>query len=148
MKEYSRKRNHHLHIASLQKAQREINHLLLKRPITFLDHSDQLDENSSTEQSVPNPNKVTLAEISNIVNYFKEEKLILRIATHTDKAGTQQENLKLSQARADRLKSYFKQKSPVALITSIGYGEQFPRFKADSNLSNKRVEIHLRRIQR
>jgi len=55
-------------------------------------------------------------------------------------------NLKLSQKRANALKDYFREKCTLPLIIAIGYGEELPLTK-ESNRSNRRVEIHLKRIQ-
>jgi len=144
MKDYLRKRDKHIYVYSLEQAQQKIDRLLLKNPILFLPHSSSFEENSSVSTQ-PNQDKVTLARIVKVLNALNEE-VALSIATHTDKVGSEQKNLKLSQARADRLKLYMEEKSNVFFVSSIGYGEELP-LTADKNGTNQRVEIHLKRIQ-
>ncbi|MBU1667888.1 OmpA family protein [bacterium] len=144
MKEYIKKRDKHIYIYSLEKAQQEIDRYLQKNPLEFVPNSTSFEENNSVPTQ-PNLHKVTLAGITKVLNTLTE-KVALSIATHTDKAGSQQENLKLSQARADILKAYMQEKSNVSFISSIGYGEELP-LTADINGTNRRVELHLKRIQ-
>lgn len=145
MKDYLRKRDDDLYIYSFAKAKREIDRLLLKSPITFVEQKLFLEENSSLSTS-PNPNRVTLAGITDVLNSL-DEKVALMITTHTDKTGSQQENLKLSQVRADVLKLYIKKRSNLAFISSIGYGAELPLYADDKNITNRRIEIDLKRIE-
>lgn len=144
MKAYLRKRDKHVYVYSLEKAQQEINQILLKDPIVFMSNSASFEINSSVPTQV-NQNKVTLTRISKVLDTLDEE-VALNITTHTDRAGSRQHNLKLSQERADKLKNYMYKKSNVSFISSIGYGEELP-ITTDKNGTNRRVEIHLKRIQ-
>ena len=72
----------------------------------------------------------------------------LEIQGHTDNMGNSMTNLKLSQQRADAVKTYFVQKGISSeRLRSVGYGEEFPiadNHIADGREKNRRVE--LRRI--
>lgn len=144
MKAYSRKRDKHIYIYSFNQAQQRIKTLLLKNPIEFLPDSASIDINHSVQREA-NQTKVTLAHIVKILETI-DEKVALTIAVYTDKEGTKQHNLKLSQERADKLKNYINKKIKISFISSIGYGEAFP-LRPDNNGTNRRVEIELKRIQ-
>lgn len=72
---------------------------------------------------------------------------IVEIEGHTDTRGSDEYNLKLSQARADAVKDYFIKKNCISpdRISAVGYGETRPvvfpeKSEADYQL-NRRVEI-------
>jgi len=72
---------------------------------------------------------------------------IVEIEGHTDTRGSDEYNLRLSQARADAVKDYFVKKNCISLdrISAVGYGETRPvvfpeKSEADYQL-NRRVEI-------
>jgi len=144
MKEYPRKRELHIIERNIDMAQLKINKLLESNPIHF-EKEDFLKESKSKEINL-NMNKVVLARIIDVLNNMNE-KIALNIEVHTDKTGTNQENLKFSQNRADILKEYMEKRSDVLLVTSIGYGEEFPLSTSDENLSNKRIEISLKKVK-
>ncbi len=142
MKTYPRNRDVRIPERSFLEASEEIARLLKKRPLLFKSGSSSLENNNSVE---PNYNKVTLKGIIDVLNHMNED-VILSIATHTDKEGSQKQNLKLSQERANRIKHHIRERSSVTLIIAIGYGEELPLLKSTKKLSNRRVEIDLKRI--
>ena len=142
MKTYPRNRDVRIPERSFWEASEEIARLLKKRPLCFKSGSSSWEQNNSMEL---NYTKVTLKGIIDVLNHINED-VILSIATHTDKEGSQQQNLKLSQERADMIKHYIRERSSITLISSIGYGEEFPLLKSTKKLSNRRVEIDLKRI--
>ena len=142
-KSYLKRRKIQIPLRSIELAQNRIKLILEKEPIYFEPNSISLEQNSSKE-GVPNKNKVTLKKILNIVNHL-EEDAILVISTHTDTQGAKQHNLKLSQKRADILKSYFRERCTLPLIVAMGYGEELPFDKNKKN--NGRVVMDLKRIK-
>jgi len=139
MKGYIKKRKKYIPQHSIFFAQKEIDAILEKRPIRFLLNSALFDENSSYKV------EQTLLEISAVVNHVKDD-VVLSIETHTDKIGSNQHNLKLSQKRADLLKDYFLKKTRLALIVAIGYGEELPLIDVNNTKDDRRIEINLKKI--
>ena len=135
-KTYFRKRNQQIPQRSIKFAQEKINKILIDTPINFEKSSYFLENNSSRK------NYQTLANILAVVNNLKE-KSILEIKTHTSTKGSKQLNLKLSQKRADQLKSYMKSRSNIIFISAIGYGEEIQHKKDEK----KYLEITLKRIK-
>lgn len=75
-------------------------------------------------------------------------ELKLTISGHTDSAGKEEANLRLSQARADAIRSYlmYQFKIPADRITAIGYGSSKPITKEltdDHKQLNRRVEFNI-----
>ena len=134
LKEYPKNRDRRILQRTVLEAEEKIQGYLLKNPILF---------NSS---SVSIENRASLKGFTDILNNINED-VILSISTHTDQNGSSRNNLKLSQKRADVLKEYIRERTQVTLISSIGYGEEFPLVKTTKELTNRRVEINLRRIQ-
>ena len=148
MKEYARKRDYHVPIRSVEKAQLKINHLLVVKPMIFdFDRDKLFAENNQTNETNLSSNKVALARVIDVLNNIRED-VAVNIEVHTDESGSNQHNLKVSQNCADRLKEYVTKRSHIVLVTSVGYGEEFPRISSDENLSNKRIEIHLKKVQK
>jgi outer membrane protein OmpA-like peptidoglycan-associated protein len=135
-KTYFRKRNQQIPQRSIKFAQAEINQILIDTPINFNKSSYLLENNSSRK------NYQTLASILAVLNNLKE-KSILEIKTHTSTKGSKQLNLKLSQKRADQIKSYMKSRSNMIFISAIGYGEEIQ----DKKDEKKYLEITLKRIK-
>lgn len=72
----------------------------------------------------------------------------LKIAGHTDSAGKEESNLRLSQARADAIKQYLVTEFPIdsERITAIGYGSSQPIVEEITDLDrqlNRRVEFEI-----
>jgi outer membrane protein OmpA-like peptidoglycan-associated protein len=135
-KSYLRKRNTHATQRTIKFAQEKINQILTYRAISF-DKNDYLLENNNSKE-----NYQTLAKILRVLNNLKE-KAILEIKTHTSTKESKQVNLKLSQQRADQLKSYISSRSNIIFISAIGYGEEIQ----ENNDKRKYLEITLKRIK-
>jgi len=144
MKEYPRNRGKSLLQRNVFEADKEIQTLLVKKPIYFEPSSPSIDSNDT---KLLNQNRVTLKKIIDVLNNIDED-IILSISAHTDKDGSSIKNLKLSQERADMIKEYIRERSHITLITSIGYGEELPLPKTTKKLTNRRIEINLKRIKR
>jgi len=138
MKDYARKRDYHIPERTVKQAQLKIDELLKLNPIF-------LESNQSKEITLGS-NKIVLEKVTKVLNNMSED-VVLNISVHTDENGSNQYNLEVSQNRADRLKAYFEKRSNILLVTSIGYGEEFPRMESDEKLSNRRIEISLKRLQ-
>ena len=136
-KSYFRKRNIHIPLRSIRVAQKEIDTILIETPIQFKYKSYSLEDNKSRD------NFIILNKMIDILNNLKD-KAILQIETHTDSKGSKRDNLKLSQKRADSLKSFIKSRSKIVFISAIGYGEEIKNKKK----SNKKyLDINLKRIK-
>lgn len=107
---------------------------LILAGVTFMSGKAILNVNSYT---ILNQVYESLAE-------WKEVKL--EIQGHTDSQGSDAANLKLSQARADAVRTYLIQKGVAPdRLRSVGYGESFPiadNAAADGRERNRRVELH------
>ena len=135
-KTYFRKRKQHVPQRAISFAQKAINQILRESPIYFEKNAYSLETNSSRR------NYQTLAKIVDVINHLKE-KSILEIKTHSRTKGSKQENLNLSQKRADQLKNYIKSRSSIVFISAIGYGTAI-QSKKDKE---KSLEITLKRIK-
>lgn len=138
LKEHTRQRKLYVPKRSVFLAQQAVNKLLKKHPIDFKKNDFSLNVDSNMTNAI-NLKKQTLTTIVNTVNRLKENA-VLNITTYTDTNGSAEGNLLLSQKRADRLKTYFLERTNLLLITAIGYGKALP-------LSSRRVEIKLQKVQ-
>jgi outer membrane protein OmpA-like peptidoglycan-associated protein len=72
-------------------------------------------------------------------------ELNLRIEGHTDSTGSDEHNQRLSERRADAVKSFLAaQEIDMNRMVSVGYGEYRPvadNSSADGRQKNRRVEI-------
>jgi outer membrane protein OmpA-like peptidoglycan-associated protein len=141
MKEYPRNRDSKTLQRNVFEGEEKIQTILEKNPIYFGSSTVSLDKSNGTSQ-----NRIILKKLISVLNNIDED-FILSITTHTDKDGSSQKNLKLSQARADKLKKYIEKRTQIVLITAIGYGEELPLSSKTKKLINRRVEIHLQRIK-
>jgi outer membrane protein OmpA-like peptidoglycan-associated protein len=87
-------------------------------------------------------------ELEEVVGFLKnKEDIRIEIAGHTDNVGTDADNLKLSQQRADAIRSYLLKKGiPPARVTAKGYGASQP--VADNTTDsgrqlNRRTEVRI-----
>jgi outer membrane protein OmpA-like peptidoglycan-associated protein len=87
----------------------------------------------------------SLDEIVSIINEYPDYNL--RLGGHTDDVGTDANNVILSQARVDAVKSYLISKSvPDSRLEATGYGEAKPiatNKTAVGKSKNRRVEMEL-----
>lgn len=87
-------------------------------------------------------------ELNRIVDVLNENgRLVIEIEGHTDNVGSNEANLKLSQQRAEAVRSYLlSKKLPANRVTSIGYGETRPKASNDTpegQAQNRRVEFKI-----
>src|SRR6056297_1365434 len=70
----------------------------------------------------------SFAELNELVSFMNRKKNVrIEIAGHTDSTGEEEDNMKLSQRRADRVKQYLVKKGIDAnRIEAKGYGESQP----------------------
>jgi hypothetical protein len=117
---------------TITESQKDINKLLLTHPIKFIKKGDILEENQ------------TLIKIVSILNNTIGD-MVIRVESYSDSNGSNSFNRKLTQKRADNIASFIQKGYKAKFIDAIGYGEEFPLPK-DSNKSNDRIEIYLKRI--
>jgi len=88
-------------------------------------------------------------DLDKIANFLIDHPMYkLKISGHTDSAGKEEANLRLSQARADAIKDYLTSKFPIdpERITAIGYGSSKPIVQEvtdDHKQLNRRVEFEI-----
>jgi len=103
--------------------------------VTFATDSDELISHS----------KKALNEIRDTL--IRHTDLSIEIAGHTDKRGTREYNLDLSQRRAERVREYLiGQGIAKERVTAKGYGFDKPITNDETEeglLANRRVEIHV-----
>jgi len=106
---------------------------------------------------LPNVNFITDSDIlvegskkdlDSLASYLKKHpEWNAIIEGHTDDVGDDEHNLKLSQARATRVKNYLVNKGiSASRITAIGYGKTRPKSKGktkEDRMLNRRVEVTL-----
>jgi len=89
------------------------------------------------------------SDLDKIANFLIDHPAFkLQISGHTDSAGKEESNLKLSQARADSIKKYLTTQFPIdpSRITAIGYGSSKPIVQEvtdDHKQLNRRVEFEI-----
>jgi outer membrane protein OmpA-like peptidoglycan-associated protein len=91
------------------------------------------------------------SDLAKLGNFLTDHPALkLKISGHTDSAGKEESNLKLSQARADAIKKYLNIEFKIDLsrVTAIGYGSAKPIAKEitdDHKQINRRVEFEISR---
>ncbi len=91
------------------------------------------------------------ADLDKIANFLIDHPTFqLVISGHTDSAGKEESNLKLSQARADAIKNYLSTQFQIDSnrITAIGYGSSKPIVQEvtdDHKQLNRRVEFEIKK---
>ena len=89
------------------------------------------------------------ADLDKLANFLIDHPTLkLKISGHTDSAGKEESNLKLSQARADAIKKYLQGQFKIdpLRITAIGYGSLKPitqELTDDHKQLNRRVEFEI-----
>ncbi|GAB4286867.1 MAG: hypothetical protein Kow0068_12490 [Marinilabiliales bacterium] len=91
-------------------------------------------------------------ELNRTVEFLKNNpKVEIEIAGHTDNVGTEEYNMKLSQARANSVMNYLVSKGiDPSRITAVGYGESRPiAFNTDEEgrQMNRRVEFKVLKLK-
>ena len=91
-------------------------------------------------------------ELKNVINVLAQNKnIIVEISAHTDDVGSDGNNLKLSEARAQSVMDYLiSKKVPTRMLTSKGYGESQPVVPNTSDASraqNRRVEFRVSAVK-
>jgi len=88
-------------------------------------------------------------DLDKLANFLVDHPLFkLKISGHTDSAGKEESNLRLSQARADAIKEYLTTAFPIdtTRVTAIGYGSSKPIVQEvtdDHKQLNRRVEFEI-----
>lgn len=88
-------------------------------------------------------------DLDKLANFLIDHpRFKLKISGHTDSAGKEEANLRLSQARADAIKKYLTTEFPIETerITAIGYGSSKPIVQEvtdDHKQLNRRVEFEI-----
>ncbi len=84
-------------------------------------------------------------------------EMVIEIFSHTDSRGTNSDNLKLSQKRADEVKEYLSKKGiPAVRIRAVGIGENQPvnlcrdgvQCTESEYRRNRRTEFKILQIER
>ncbi len=89
------------------------------------------------------------ADLDKLANFLIDHpELFLTISGHTDSAGKEESNLKLSQARADAIKQYLVNSFSIdaARVKAIGYGSSKPitqELSDEHKQLNRRVEFEI-----
>ena len=92
-------------------------------------------------------------DLDKLANFMIDHpELHLKISGHTDSAGKEESNLRLSQARADAIKQYLIAEFKIdgARVEAIGYGSAKPIVKEvtdEHKQYNRRVEFEIYRVQ-
>ncbi len=86
-----------------------------------------------------------LAQVADTLKRYRETEVIVK--GYTDSAGGESFNLRLSEDRANNVRTYLIGLGVAAYrITALGFGEQFPVASNDTEagrLQNRRVELEL-----
>ena len=90
--------------------------------------------------------EASFPELNRLVNIMNENPSIeIEIGGHTDHLGSEQDNVLLSQARADKIREYLSQKGiSTGRMLAKGYGESKPLVPNDTETNrqlNRRVEF-------
>ena len=90
----------------------------------------------------------SFAELEELISYLKnKDNIKVEIAGHTDNVGTDADNLKLSQQRADAIRNYVIKKGIApARVVAKGYGASEPVADNDTDEGrqlNRRTEVRI-----
>jgi len=79
--------------------------------------------------------------LANILKQYSQYKVV--IEGHTDSAGGSQQNLELSQKRAENILRYLvdKQGVPENRLVKVGYGDKKPIFPDPKDPKNRRIDV-------
>jgi outer membrane protein OmpA-like peptidoglycan-associated protein len=116
--------------------QQEFDFLLDNRQINFATNSADIDTSSTS----------LLSDLIDIVNQCPDANI--EIAGHTDSRGSDDFNLRLSQARASSVMNYLiNNEIEPNRLTAVGYGESNPIADNDSTeglAKNRRIEFNIK----
>ncbi len=92
--------------------------------------------------------KTSFGELNELVEFMKlKEEIKIELAGHTDNVGDEEPNMKLSQARADAVRTYLISKGVNgSRIVAKGYGESSPEASNETSVgrqSNRRTEVRI-----
>ncbi len=117
------------------RAQAQLDRVLRSKPVEFIYAKDELTPKS----------KRLINQVYAVLKKYPDIRV--KIAGHTDSDGTKENNLKLSQKRANAIKRYLVKKGIKAKrLVAIGYGESRPLVKNDTPAHkqiNRRVEFRV-----
>jgi outer membrane protein OmpA-like peptidoglycan-associated protein len=112
----------------------------VKKAITVAFKNLQFETGKSVILKTSYPSLDQLAKVMN-----EDKALLLKIAGHTDNIGVESENLKLSKARAEAIKTYLSKKGiDEKRISAEGFGSTKPVADNKTNEGralNRRVEL-------
>lgn len=96
----------------------------------------------------PTLTKKSYAELSDLLEYMKlKDELSIEIAGHTDNIGEHENNLTLSQKRAETVRNYLISKGiKPNRVTAKGYGEDYPidtNSTVTGRQNNRRTEVRV-----
>jgi outer membrane protein OmpA-like peptidoglycan-associated protein len=117
---------------SVEQIQNEINQLLASNPIYFKFNSSNLTQDS----------KNTLDQVVLLLTMLGDTPIT--VEGHTDSFGKASYNKRLSQQRADAVKTYLQNQNITNSIEAIGYGEERPINLNPKDQINRRVEINIK----
>ncbi len=120
---------------TLPQIQKEINTILLKKPIIFFSNSYNLTKESNK----------TLNSIISIIKQI-DNNIVIKIASYSDNNRSRSYNRLLTQKRSDTISNYIKRRCNARFIYSIGYGKEFSS-KDNNRTKGTRTEIYLKRIR-
>jgi outer membrane protein OmpA-like peptidoglycan-associated protein len=112
-------------------------------PVNFTLNNVEFDVNKATLRPA------SFKELDELADYLKwKDGETIEIAGHTDNVGKPEDNLKLSQQRAEAVKAYLIKKGiPVARVSAKGYGDTQPvadNGTTDGRQKNRRTEARLK----
>lgn len=105
-------------------------------------------EFNQAQANLKGENFPLLAKVQSVIEKFNAGQVV--VEGHTDSRGSKAVNSKLSQARADAVKSYLQSNQPNAAdvqFSSVGYGFQKPlatNKTAEGRAQNRRVDVVIR----
>jgi len=124
---------------TLPELQKEINNILFKQPILFLDNSYSLDNNISNNSQT----------LDTIISFIKQidKNIVIKIISYSDSNSSRSYNRELTQKRSDAISDYIKKRYVVKFIYAIGYGKEFSYSKDTNRTKGVGTEIYLKRIR-
>lgn len=92
---------------------------------------DNIEFKHGSATDLTDISKPQLQNIASILTYYKDTKVV--IAGFTDRTGTKESNLRLSQKRANTIRNYLIEEGiEESRISSEGYGDQYATHAADA----------------